>query len=332
MLKLVPPGKRKGNAFYLVRGRFLGTDYEISTQTTDKVAAERFKNRFERRILEGHIPGSGEAVTFAKAADLYISARDLSKADLRRIERLKAQLGKRDVRDVLQADLDAAAKALYPKCSPESLNRNVYTPAGAVLHYAAENKWCPWLRVKRPKMKEPETRAAREGVDALLCANTEGKERLLIAWLFKHGTRVSNALRVDCGRVDLRARTYELYISKTRKWQTFGIDGEVWDLLANDRDATAGKGMLFPWTNRWQVYRWLRPLCKRLGVKFTPHMARHRLGKDMNAEGAGLKTIMRALGQSSEKSASRYASADIDAVRDVMERLGKKLGTGKASG
>ena len=325
MLKLVPPGKRKGNAFYLVRGRFLGADYEVSTQTTDKVAAERFKNRFERRILEGHIPGQGEAVTFAKAADLYKSARTLSKDDLARIERLKAQLGKKDVRDVMQADLDAAAKALHPKCAPESLNRHVYTPAAAVLHYAAENQWCPWIRVKRPKMKEPETRAAADGVDALLYANTSAKECLLIAWLFRHGTRVSNALQVDCGRIDLKKRTYALYISKTRKWQTFGIDGEVWDLLATDADALAGKGRLFPWTNRWQVYRWLRPLCKRHKVTFTPHMARHRLGKDMNATGAGLKTIMRALGQSSEKSASRYASADIDAVRRIMDKMGNTL-------
>jgi hypothetical protein len=326
-LKLIPPGKRKDNPFYLVRGRLLGEDYEVSTETTDPLAAARFKNVFERSILEGRVPGPGEDVGFHKAAELYAAARDLSKQDEQRIARLKTAIADKACRLVIQADIDGAATTLYPGAPPETRNRNVHTPAASILHYAAENQWCPWLRVKRPKMRRPETRAAAPAVAPLLLANTAGKEHLLVLWLFKHGSRITMALQTDCARIDLHARTYELYVSKNKTWKTFPIDDEVWDLLANDSDVQRGTGRLFPWKSRDRVYEWLRPLAARLGVKFTPHMARHRLGKDLNAAGAGLKTIMEALGQLDEKSAARYATADVEIVRAATQRLRKLLAT-----
>lgn len=340
MLKLIPPGKRiktregkrTPNRFYLVRGRLLDHNIEVSTETTDPIAAARFKNDIERRILEGRVPGSGEDVGFHKAADLYAAARPLCKQDEQRIARLKTAIANKSCRQVVQADIDAAARQLYPGAPAETHNRHVYTPAASILHYAARNKWCPWLRLDRPKMKEPETRAAAPVVAPLLMANTDGKKRLLVLWLFRHGSRITMALRIDCERIDLRARTYEAYISKTRKWKTFPINEEVWELLANDADVERGTGKLFPWVTRSGVYKWLRPLAKRLGVKFTPHMARHRLGKDLNATGAGLKTIMGALGQRSEKSASRYAAEDVEVVRAATQKLGRLSGPSTSSG
>jgi hypothetical protein len=43
------------------------------------------------------------------------------------------------------------------------------------------------------------------------------------------------------------------------------------------------------WRTRSGVYQWLRPLCRRLRVTFTPHMARHHLGKRLNAGGRGIE-------------------------------------------
>lgn len=93
-------------------------------------------------------------------------------------------------------------------------------------------------------------------------------------------------------------------------------------LLANEPDKT---GAVFPWRTRSGVYKWLRPLCKRLGVKFTPHMARHYLGKELNRAGTGLKTIMGALDHSSATSPLRYQDADIEIVREANTRATKAL-------
>jgi integrase len=331
MLRLIPPGKRKGNRTYIIRGRFAGRDVEKVTKTRDRGFAERLKHRIERRLLESAVPGPEAAVTFSRAAELYAAAKGVSRDEERRLKRLKATIGHKQVGIIQQADIDAAALELHGSDTPETRNRNVYTPAAAVMHYAARNRWCAWQRFDRPKMKDPETRAASDPAAAALLKAATGKQKLLLLWLFMHGTRISGALQIDCARIDLRGRTYELFVTKTRKWQTFAIDDAVWQMLANDPDVERGDGLLFPWKDRWRVYDWLRPLCTKLKVKFTPHMARHWLGKKLDANGAGLKTIQKALGQASEKSASRYAVSDVETVRAATRRIGGILGKSRRS-
>jgi integrase len=63
-----------------------------------------------------------------------------------------------------------------------------------------------------------------------------------------------------------------------------------------------------------------------------PHMARHSLGTWLNASGAGLKTIMAALGHKDAKSSIRYQAADIEVVRAASEQLGDLLEVGESSG
>lgn len=334
-LKLIPPGKRKGYPFYIIRGRFLKQDVEVWTKTTDEMVAERHRSNIERRILDCGVPAPEAVVGFHKAADLYVIAKDLTKREERRIEKLKGAIPNKPIRQIVQADFDTAAMQLHPDDTPETRNRNVYTPGASIMHYAARNRWCEWIRLDRPKQRQPETRAAADGVPVALLKAASGKQRLLLLWLFKHGTRISGALSVDCARIHLTQHEYELYISKTRTWRTFPIDDEVWEILANDSDVQRGEGRLFPWRSRWRVYDWLIPLCKEVGVAFTPHMARHWLGKSLNRNGAGLRTIMNALGQQNYKSAIRYVAEDIEAVREstkAIGRLGGKLGKTKRTG
>jgi integrase len=328
-LHLVAPGQRVkrgyANRFYLIRGEIAGRDVEISTKTRDKVAAEKLKDQLAARLWESRIPGAGEDVTFARAGELLAIARGYGKDDRKRLARVTGVLGKKICSQIQQADIDGAADRLYPNATNETRNRQVYTPAAAVLHYAAENKWRPDGVFKRPKLKAYETRAAAEGVAAALIEATAGRAQLLILWWFKHGTRISDTLRVEWKRIDLSQRSYDLYISKNRSWKTFPLDDEVWEILANI-PAEERQGKLFPWRHRQEVYDWLIPLRELLGLTFTPHMARHRLGKDLNASGAGLKTIMGALGQRDPRSAARYAAEDLEIVRAAIGKVGKLVG------
>jgi integrase len=325
MLKLIPPGKRKGNRFYIIRGRFEGVAVEKTTETADKAVAARIRNEIERRILDGAVPGPNARVSFHRACDLYLAAKGhLGPQDVKAVLRLKEAIADKPVQDIVQADLDQAANLLYPRHAPESRDRLAYSPAAAVLHYAHENRWRDWMRVKRPKKKQAETRAASDSTIPVLLNATSGKRRLLVMWLFKHGTRISGALSVDCARIHLDTMEYEIYVSKSRVWRTFPIDDEVGAMLREDPDVIAGHGPLFPWRNRSSVYEWLIPLVRKLKVTFTPHMARHWLGKKLRRH--GLRTIMDALGQTNPNSAFRYVSSDIEAVRDATKSVGKILG------
>lgn len=321
-LKLISPGKRKGNRFYLARGSIAGQRVEVSTETTDKAVAQRFADALAVSLHTGagERRANAEALTFKEAADRYVEFRHPSKIDRQRIDKLTALIGADEVKVINHARLVYAANYLYPGMKPATKNRNAMRPAAAILHYAAENQWRDWLRVKLFKEPKPTTRTAKPDAKKLLLANTKGKKRLLILWLFRQGTRISDTLRVEWDHLNLNAATVKLWVSKNQEWRTFPLDEAVVAALANENQAKP----LWPWQTRSGVYKWLRPLVRSLGVAFTPHMGRHTLGSDLNASGAGLKTIMGALGQDDPKSAARYATADLEVVRAAQRKAAKR--------
>ena len=104
------------------------------------------------------------------------------------------------------------------------------------------------------------------------------------------------------------------YDAKGPRWCTFPLHDEVLERLKSVPDEER-RGRVFPWGDRHNVYRWLRPLVRELRVTFTPHMARHALGTGLNAQGAGLRTIMGALGHDDVRSSIRYQAAEIEVIR-----------------
>lgn len=357
-LTLIPPGRRikyrKGraypNRYWLVRGDIGGREREVSTKERDEDAALRFKARLELRILERRIPGPGEEITLGKAADLWVAYRKPGKGDERRVRRVVATIGaERRVSEIQHADLVDAAHRLFPGRRNETKNRWAMKPAASILHYAAKNRWRDWLRIEMLEEGPVVTRASSaDTARALLSAleieranaGTEHKRRLarkkalLILWLFKHGNRISDPLRLTWEQnIALPRKVYLLYVGKARRWKEKPIDEEVWEALANDPEK---EGPLFPWRTRSGVYRWLRPLVRRLRLAFTPHMARHYLGKQLNAEGAGQKTIMGALDHDDPASSLRYQDADMEIVRAALAKPSritpkKRRAAGKSS-
>ncbi|MFO1058498.1 MAG: tyrosine-type recombinase/integrase [Dongiaceae bacterium] len=276
-------------------------------------------------------------MTFARAAGLY-------KTDRNRIARLQAVLGKKLVSEIQHADLVDAADRLYPGRKNATKNRGAIKPAAAILHYAAKNRWCEWLRIERFAEDPVPTRASDDATArALLAALGEAEaaartphkrrlaagKRLLVLWLFRHWNRVSDPLRPSWDDIDLQRRTYRVLIGKTSTWREKPLDEEVWEVLAN---VAAKEARLFPWRTRSGVYKWLRPLVCQFGLRFTPHMARHFGGKQLNRTGAGLKTIMGALDHADPQSSVRYQDADLEIVREAMGRVGRLSAPGKRPG
>lgn len=317
-LKLIPPGRRKGSRFWYVRGTVGGRSIEVSAKTADKAAAERFAAELAARILDGRVPRPGEAVTFAKAAALYSAWKRPSRAEEQRIARLVAALGRQEVGAIRHADLVRAADDLYPAAKASSRNRSVITIASAVLHYAARNGWCEYRRIERFREPRPVTRALTAAQASRLLAASEGDARILLLWLFRTGTRIGDALGVEWHQIDLAAGTVRLRIAKTDEWRVLPLHEELREALANHPART---GRIFPYLSRWRVYRALEPVAKAAGIPFTPHMARHSLGTWLNETGAGLRTIMAALGHRDPKSSIRYQDADTEIIRAAAAKL-----------
>lgn len=347
-LYLVAPGRRKGNRFFIIRGKINGLSVEWSTKTTDEPAAVKFKAELELKILENRVPSAGEEMSFARAVDLYRAYRDPAKADVKRLDRLVAQIGGSMIRDITHANLVEMANRLYGGRSAATRNREALRPAASVLHYCAGAGFCPWLRVPLFKETRPRTRAVDVTVASAIVAAISGepapakdgraygpwarerraaahaKKRLLLLWLFRQGNRISDVLKIRWEAIDLRARTVTYHVGKTDRPDVVKpLHDEVWELLAsNPQDA----GRLFPWHTRSGVYAWLRPAMKKLGITFTPHMARHSLGKWLNEDGASLRLIMDALDHADPESSIRYQSTDVEVIRRAGQRLGNLVG------
>jgi len=312
-LVLIPPGRRKGYRHWYVRGTFGGREIELSTGATTEEAALRFLGGLPD-VLQG--PGGGDpaTATFGRAVDLYAASRRPSRAQERYLERLRAHLGHRRLADLTGAALVEAAIELYPNASNETRNRQALAVAAAVLHHAADNRLCHWMRVRKLPERPTRPRLPSANAERLLLANATGPLRLALLVLFRHGFRIGDVLRLDAGALDLETGTFRFVTGKTRQAHTVPMHPDVWAALEADPPV----GPLFPWRARWRFYKELHPLVRRLGVTFTPHMARHLFATSKRAQGWDLVDIMEAGGWRDLKSVQRYGRANPDRIRALI--------------
>ena len=322
-LKLIPPGKRKGYRTWYLRGTVDGRRLEINTETADAAAAREFRKRFERRLAREPEAGERRAATFAEAADRYLAWRAPRRRDERDIRRMmRDEVGRVLCDDVTTAVLVEAAERLCPALTNETKNRNVFTPAAAILHYAAANNLCAYRRIQKLREKRPEPRAIDPALAEVAIRAARGPMRLLLTWLFRQGTRITDTLGVQRENIDRRAGTVRLRIGKTDEWILMPLHDDVAKLLP----AKLGRGGLFPWTSRSSVYRPLRALLKPLGFRFTPHQGRHTFATTLVNMGESLDPLPH---WKDPKSRARYGRPALDLQRQIMGRLGATRGRGR---
>jgi integrase len=327
---LYPPGKRRGYKFWLAIVRVGRESFEIRTGEATKAAAERVAREAGKRLVdeltaEQNRPlKAGAVISFRAAAEAYLAYRGEPRVDVQRLARICVRLGELPISEITGADLIAAANALMPDAKPATKNREVVRPAAAVLHYAADNGAIEWLRVKQFKEARPVTRAVSTDVAGVLIANAEDPDlKLLLIWLFHQGNRISEALSIKWDDIDLSAATVRIYIAKIDQWRTVGLDPAVVVALGNVEEQT---GPVFRWATKSGVYKPLRALCARLGIRFTPHMARHSMATWANAAGVPLRTIMDMGNWLDHKSVIRYQGSDIETVRVARTKMPKLAG------
>jgi integrase len=282
--KLHKPGER--GPFYVVRGSHRGRRFEVSTGTTDRGKAQIFAQQYAEGILRDPLwSGYQGPVTFEAAADAWLAFKDPPPYERKRVAALKAWFRGRLVSEITHADLVLAANRLREGRANGTKNREVMGPAVSILHYAAKQEWCAYKRFPlfRVPKKSPRKPATDEMMSALLEAAV-GKQRLLLAVLYETGLRIGDALRLDRGSLAEIAEGY--LVTPVRK------NGEAIRIAVSADLARAissvpleADGHVFPWRDRHNVYRWLKPLCRKLGVAYTPHMSRHALATELLRRG-----------------------------------------------
>jgi len=319
-LKLYPPGTRKGNKHYSIYGWWNGKPFERSLGTGDPVEAE---TRFlEEQVRLRRQKAVGGEITYAEADAAYRAARKLDPEndDAKTLDAIKRELGPRIAAEITGADLQRAARKLKPRVKEATLNREVIVPAAAVLHALAEEGKIPWQRYKRFKETKPEPKPVTETVAKVLAANTTGYKHLLILVLFDHGWRISEALGITWDHIDLGAGTLMHHNGKENDWSRIPLHPEVLAALAVIPEAER-KGPLFPWGTKSGVYKWLRPLTRKLGVRFTPHMARHSFATWLVDRGEDDHGLLATQNWRDPKSVKRYTKTNPNRIKMTLGKL-----------
>jgi len=314
-----PPGTRKGNRTFGVRGTIDGARYEIATDALDQESAEEAWIEFRRAVRQGGAVADRETATFADAVTLYEAARDLSKSERRYIAKLQKHFGAKRLASLKPADLIAAANAIYPKASPQTRNRQAIAPAAAIIHMAARNSLCDHMLVERLKESDPFRPIVYPWEVERAIKAARGPLKIALITLAYQGWRITETLMVKRENFEPENARVRRWVSKSRKWKWAALDPVVcreWKKLPERED-----GRMFPWTDRWAFYRDAKPLFEALKIEWTPHMSRRGFATALIEAGSDLKSIQVTGGWEDLKSVLVYASVDLAQSRKTLAKL-----------
>jgi len=208
------PGKTPN---YEIRGTYLRVFVERSAGTSEKRLAEKKLRELKQAIERGDFRSTDTASprTFLAAAVAYLKAGGEGRFIGPIIEMTgKHSLRDRAVNDIDQMMIDNAAATLYPNATPQTCNRQFYTPVSAVLRRAGIEK-----EIKRPKNwrgKRSISKLEPEQAFALMDAayGLDSEFGLLCKTLLYTGMRIGEALAARLRDLNLDRAT--LYVPESK--------------------------------------------------------------------------------------------------------------------
>lgn len=253
-------------------GTVAGRRLRSSTKTTQKPEAQRIANERESLELQrGRDPGS--VLTFAQASIEY---RKMGKVP-KYLELVEDHWKDTPVKDITRGALRRAAINLLPNGSGAYRNRAVLVPTQAVINYCAELEMCAPLRVKRfPEPRRTKEPATWEWVQAFM-AHSSPHLGALAAFMFLTGARISEAVGVTWGKIDLRGARVVIAMGKLGGEERVAhMPPELVAVLANIPSNREPEGQVFPYAAYDSVRKPWDAAVKRAGIKpVTPHGCRH---------------------------------------------------------
>lgn len=276
-LKLVAPSSR--SKFWRLRGTVHGRRVDETTGTPDRRAAERIRAAREADLERDHYAAltAGPArPTFASAVLAYLDAGH----DDRFLGPIVAHFGPGATLDSIdQAAVDACAIALYPRATPATRNRQVYTPICAVLRRAGIA-----LALRRPKGHAGEMRvdylSPDQAARVVAAAMDVGGPVYQALWiLMLHtGLRLSEALGARHERLALAHAALSIADGKTGA-RAVHLPPAAVAALANI-GAGHGEGRVFAGLSKGgRLYHLLARLRHATGLPHLDHhLCRHTYG------------------------------------------------------
>lgn len=316
--------KRKGSDNWYYDFTVDGKRYRPSAKTTDKRLAEDIAIKHEERVRRAAVHGEEAILTFPEAVAEYVN----DGKDGRFLVPLTNYFRKWKVKDITGPEIRKAAKTIYPNAQPATWNRQVITPARAVINHIADAKGWPKISVKRFKESRKARAAGNKSWLDVFCKTAKKLDMpetaAMARFLFETATRVSEACRMTWDDVSLQERHAFLTKTKTDPRKVFLTRAMVID-LANIR--SLNETLVFGAANRSTVKKRFDKVIKEAGlVRLTSHeIGRHGFATEMIVRnGVDVATTADHGGWKSRRLLMEtYVEGDAD--REVIDRVfGKK--------
>jgi integrase len=305
--------RRKCSLVWQYRGTLAGHRLRGSTGAVDKETATRIASEIENKFWRRGLDGKEKALTWPKAAALYLSAGKPS----RYLVALSRYWGDATIQDINAGSIRQSALDLYPSAKNSTRNRQAIVPTLAVINHCAELGLCQPLKMKRfkvdTKIKKPVT---LEWINAFRANADRVDVGTLALFLYGTGARIAEALAVKWGDIDFKRREVLIRQTKLGNERRAHLPSDLFLALVQlprDRE---------PFAIAYTTARdaWARTT-RAAGIEpLTFHSCRHGFATSLHDKGVGVKTIAKAGGwKSAQHLFNTYLHADEDAT--VTDRL-----------
>jgi integrase len=239
--------------------------------------------------------------------------------------------GSTRLKDIDQAAIDRAARALYPKVAHSTVNRQLITPMRAILISAAKRRLCPRPDLEIREVKHVQRKSvSRDWLRKFMAEASPHLAGLMCLMAFT-GVRVGKACDLTWHDVDLARGFATIGIDKNGKLHRVALGATVIAAVANIPGPRSGK--VFKYKERRSVYGVIRRTCERAGIEYlaTHQPGRHTFATWFLEEGHNLEALRQAGNwRSARLIMERYAhleKSDIDDMVRCLPGLGENRGT-----
>ncbi len=322
-LKLV---RRHGSPTWYLRGSVRGIPVDKSTRTDNREAADAIRIKEEQRLLDLSIFGERATVTFLQAAVSFME----SGGEARFMEPLLKHFGTRKLNSIGQADVDAAARSIYPGRKPSTHERQVYAPTSAVLRHGAKRQWCDFIVLERPSFDNARIRHLSHAQANRLVSGAADHLKPLLIFLLGTGARLSEALYLQWSEVDLTKSHVTFANTKNGDNRGVPLSDKVVEALAALPNRV---GPVFlsddgkPYKRRENggglIKTAFKTACRNADIPdFHPHDCRHTWATWHYAANRDLVALQTLGGWKSHEMVLRYAHVNVQNLRDGIKAMG----------
>lgn len=253
-----------------------GNRIRRSSKTPDRRLAEDIAAKDEWRHRHASVHGPGAVLTFGEAMTLYLTHAKDNRFLLPLLDRWEGV----KVKDITPDTIRRAAVELYPGKSGATWNRQVVTPARAIINYAAECGYCPHIRVRRfPEAVSKRKAGDGQWLQKFRRACLQPNLAALARFMFETGARIGEATALEWPDVDLQGACAVFGKTKNGDPHTVYLTPGMVAELANLQK----ERKVFGYASRHTVFKQWHKTIERAGIeKLTPHEAgRHGFATEL---------------------------------------------------